>query len=138
MLTPFSEDLVARRTNDFRTRLTLTESINSAPATPVDLTGCDVFMQVRPEAGDPTEYVDIDSIDETAAGSTIDIVTPASGIIEVFIAREEWSDDADSTPVSADKVLAYEIVVRQTGGNGDIMTYGEGNLTLKTGVTVVP
>lgn len=129
MILPASYSIVAYRNGDYREQFTMTDG-----DTPFDITGWTARMQVRvsPGAADPAQ-IDINTATPTSNGSVITLVTPASGIFEIYIAELDWDGIPVSAVPSTDATSTYDVVFVESGG--DRHPYFNGSFTLKEGVT---
>lgn len=127
MFLPASADLTMYRNGVYRQRFALTSN-----STPIDITGDAIAMHVRANKGDTGPPVIAITDTPTASGSRTQIITPASGIFEIYISNTDLALVPEASVKPNDVSWVYNII--RTEAAGDYYPIFVGSFIVKEGV----
>lgn len=131
MFEPAVVPLEAYRNGVLRTQITLSEDNG-----PKDLTGYELKMQVRLKPDSPV-LAAADSLAPSEDGSVITLITPTTGVFEIFLSNLDFADIVFPPNFTAGDalLLVYDILFK-VPVSGDLLPLVKGSFKVYAGITI--
>lgn len=131
MFEPAVIPLEAYKNGVLRTQFTMTKDTSA-----LDLTNYVIKMQVRAKPGD-TVLAEASSAGPSADGSVITIISPTTGVFEVFMSNLDFQDVVlPPNFTAADALIVVYDILFKNPANNDWLPLIKGSFKIYAGVTV--
>lgn len=131
MFEPAVIPLEAYKNGVLRTQFTISKDTSA-----LDLTGYVIKMQVRLKPGDPI-LAEASSVGASADGSVITIISPTTGVFEVYMSNLDFQDITLPPNFASGEAypLAYDILFKNPSNN-DWLPLVKGTFKIFPGITI--
>lgn len=134
MFEPAVVDVIAYRNSVFRGQFTLSTAGSGGSAQ--NLTDYEIKMQVRQRPGDPV-LAEASTDGPSADGSIITIISPTTGVFEVFLSNLDLQDVSVPPSAQAGDAIALQYDILFTNpSNNDTLALIKGKFSIFPGITI--